>query len=146
MDEIINYYDNLANSYDSNRFDNSYGKYIDQQERKILDKILNDKNEVILDLACGSGRLLNYASIGVDGSSKMIEVAKVKYSQKNILKSDAEDINLDSNSIDTIICFHFFMHLNESKIEKIHSRHNFAKGTAATITGAAAGALGHIVA
>jgi len=34
----------------------------------------------------------------------------------------------------------------ESKIEKIHSRHNFAKGTAATITGAAAGALGHIVA
>lgn len=34
----------------------------------------------------------------------------------------------------------------ESKIEKIHSRHNFAKGAAATLTGAAAGAMGHLVA
>ncbi len=33
----------------------------------------------------------------------------------------------------------------ESKIEKIHSRHNFAKGVAATLTGAASGALGTVV-
>ena len=33
---ILKYYDNLAANYDENRFGNSYGKYIDQQERSFL--------------------------------------------------------------------------------------------------------------
>ena len=40
MNKIINYYDSLAESYDENRFDNTYGKFIDKQERNILDKLL----------------------------------------------------------------------------------------------------------
>ena len=50
MNEIINYYDSLAKSYDEDRFNNAYGKFVDKQERIILDKILIDKNELILDL------------------------------------------------------------------------------------------------
>ncbi len=30
---IRDYYSNLAESYDENRFGNTYGQYIDQQER-----------------------------------------------------------------------------------------------------------------
>lgn len=119
MDEIIRYYDALASSYDEDRFDNTYGKFLDNQERKILDRILLNKNEEVLDLACGTGRLSNYATIGVDGSSEMIEIAKRKFPQKTFLRNEADTIILDDESVDTIISFHFFMHLNENKINLI---------------------------
>lgn len=34
--DILKYYNNLAVTYDKNRFGNSYGKYIDQQEKSFL--------------------------------------------------------------------------------------------------------------
>lgn len=119
MNTIINYYDNLAESYDENRFDNTYGKFIDKQERNVLDKVLSNSNEIILDLACGSGRLLNYAHFGIDASPKMIEIAKQKFKTKTVYLADAEKTQFESNSIDTIISFHFFMHLKQDKINKI---------------------------
>ena len=119
MNKIINYYDNLAESYDENRFENTYGKFIDKQERKLLDKLLTNRSEIILDLACGSGRLLNYAEFGIDASSKMIEIAKQKHKNKSIYLADAEKTHFESNSFDTIISFHFFMHLEQDKIDKI---------------------------
>lgn len=120
MNKIIKYYDNLAKSYDENRFDNTYGKFIDKQERNILDKLLTNRNEIILDLACGSGRLLNYAEFGIDASPKMIEIAKQKHKHKNLYLADAEKSQFESNSFDTIISFHFFMHLEQDKIDKIY--------------------------
>ncbi len=119
MNKIVNYYDNLAESYDENRFDNAYGKFIDRQERNLLDKLLTNDSEIILDLACGSGRLLNYANFGIDASPKMIDIAKQKYNNKSIFLADAEKTQFESNSIDTIFSFHFFMHLNQDKINKI---------------------------
>lgn len=119
MSEIINYYDKIATEYDSDRFANSYGKFIDRQERKILDKLLTNKDELVLDLACGSGRLLNYAAIGVDGSIEMIKIAKEKYPDKEIFHSDAEKLPFENNSLDAIISFHFFMHLDKVRIKKI---------------------------
>lgn len=119
MNEIVNYYDNLAEKYDEDRFNNSYGKFIDKQERFLLDKLISNENEIVLDLACGSGRLLNYAQFGVDASTNMVAFAKQKYNSKKIVVSDAAQIPFESNSIDTIICFHLFMHLNNSKINAI---------------------------
>ena len=119
MDEIIAYYDDLAKKYDQDRFGNTYGKFIDSQERKILDQILTNKSELVVDLACGAGRFLNYASIGVDASLQMIEIAKSKFPQKTFLQNEADKILLGSNSIDTIISFHFFMHLDEKKIIQV---------------------------
>jgi SAM-dependent methyltransferase len=119
MSEIISYYDNLAESYDENRFNNAYGKFIDMQERDLLDKLLTNEKEIILDLACGSGRLLNYATFGVDASYKMVEIAKQKFKNKKIYLNDAEKTDFESNSIDTIISFHLFMHLNQNKMNKI---------------------------
>ncbi|MFM7014781.1 MAG: class I SAM-dependent methyltransferase [Bacteroidota bacterium] len=119
MNDIINYYNELAESYDDNRFSNSYGKYIDKQERKILSIILKDENEIILDLACGTGRLSNFANIGIDASDKMIDVAKLKYPLKKFLVGEANKIDLEDNSIDTIICFHLFMHLDKNMMDEI---------------------------
>lgn len=119
MNQIINYYNEIATTYDESRFNNTYGEFIDAQERKILDQLLSNQKGVILDLACGSGRLLNYATIGVDGSSEMIKIAKEKFPEKEIFGADATQIPLENNSVDAIISFHFLMHLNQEKIEAI---------------------------
>ncbi len=119
MDRIVDYYNGLANDYDANRFGNSYGQFIDRQERLVLDRLLTDGIEIIVDLACGSGRLLNYATYGVDGSSGMVRVAKGKFPDKEIFLSDAQTLPFADGSVDTVISFHFFMHLDEAKISKI---------------------------
>ena len=75
--EITQYYNDLATDYDKNRFANSYGKYIHLQETQILDKYitLNDISKN-LDIACGTGRFLNYADYGIDKVVKWSESHK----------------------------------------------------------------------
>lgn len=119
MDKIIAYYDNLASLYDEDRFENEYGKFIDKQERTILSVLLKNQNEIVLDLACGSGRLLNFATIGSDGSSEMIKIAQKKFPEKKIYLNDASNLPFENESIDTIFSFHFFMHLDQMKIDAI---------------------------
>ena len=83
--EIVNYYDELAKRYDENRFSNSYGKYINQQENRILKSYLNkNETELNLDVACGTGRFLDYSDYGVDISHEMVKVAQEKFPQKKI--------------------------------------------------------------
>jgi ubiquinone/menaquinone biosynthesis C-methylase UbiE len=119
MDQIVDYYDKLAEKYDSDRFENTYGKFIDFQERRILDRLLANKKETILDLACGSGRFMNYANVGVDASEEMLKIANDKFPEKLFHKSDAEHIPIPDNTFDTIITFHFFMHLDKEKVQNI---------------------------
>jgi ubiquinone/menaquinone biosynthesis C-methylase UbiE len=116
---IIDYYNKIAKIYDEDRFGNTYGQFIDQQERKTLDKLIPKNNAITLDLACGSGRLLNYAHFGADASIEMIQLANAKYPEKTLTVADAEQLPYADNSIDTILSFHFFMHLDEAKIAKI---------------------------
>lgn len=124
MNKIVEYYNDLASTYDQNRFENTYGRFIDNQERGILNQLLTNKNELILDLACGTGRLLNYASIGVDASAEMIAIAKRKFPEKTFLQTKADQIPVEDNSIDSIISFHFFMHLDQNKISQILEESN----------------------
>ena len=67
MHLIRDYYDSLAKDYDRDRFGNSYGRYVDAMERKILCGWLGatPPGEVI-DIACGTGRFLDFAMTGVD--------------------------------------------------------------------------------
>lgn len=115
--EIIKYYDQIARSYDKDRFGNSYGRFIDFLERKILSNILFKKeNHIVLDLACGTGRFLDFADIGIDASEKMIETARKKFKNKILFVADAERTPLENESVDVILIFHLFMHLNQEKI------------------------------
>lgn len=118
--EIIKYYDDLATEYDTDRFSNSYGKYIHQQELKVLNKYLSkediDKN---LDLACGTGRFLDFARYGIDLSSEMIKVSKNKFPQKDLTQGDAEKLNFENSSFANIFSFHLFMHLDKEMFLKI---------------------------
>lgn len=112
--EIKEYYDNLASSYDTNRFENSYGKFIDSQERLFLTNCLKNINSnQILDLGCGTGRLLEFAKYGVDFSKNMIAIAKSKFPNKEITEGTVTSIPFTSNSLDCIYCFHVIMHLDK---------------------------------
>ena len=119
MDEIVDYYDELAKTYDSNRFENTYGTFIDKQERAILQQLLTHSEELVLDMPCGSGRFLNFAQLGIDGSKEMVRVSQGKFPGKTISHADAAQTGIDDHTIDTIISFHFFMHLNEEKMKQI---------------------------
>jgi ubiquinone/menaquinone biosynthesis C-methylase UbiE len=119
MDEIVDYYDELAKTYDSNRFENTYGTFIDKQERAILQQLLTHSEEMVLDMPCGSGRFLNFAQLGIDASKEMVRVSQAKFPSKTISQADAAQTQIDDHTIDTIISFHFFMHLNEEKMKQI---------------------------
>ena len=89
--EIIKYYDALADTYDTDRFSNSYGDYIHHQELRILHKYLSkDAIHENLDLACGTGRFLDFADYGMDISSEMVRVSQKKFPDKKITLGDAE--------------------------------------------------------
>lgn len=117
-EEIKNYYNNLAQTYDTNRFDNWYGKYIDIQERNFLKEISHlDKNYKILDLGCGTGRFLEFANYGVDISPEMIKVAKTKFQEKQICEGSVSSIPFSNNYFDIIYSLHVIMHLNKNMTE-----------------------------
>lgn len=117
---ILQYYDQLAPDYDHDRFGNSYGRFIDSRERAVLAHLLpRHHGGVVLDLACGSGRLLDFADFGVDASSEMVAIARQKHPNKTIHVADAAHIPLADGSVDTIISFHLFMHLDWDKIHAI---------------------------
>lgn len=118
MKHVIKYYDELAESYDENRFENSYGRYIDLLERNILNEWLGseDKNHVI-DLGCGTGRLLEYAMTGVDGSRKMLQIAAKKFPDRTLIQANLTNIPLPNNFINSAICFQVLMHLDIKTIQ-----------------------------
>lgn len=107
---IKEYYNQLAKSYDENRFENSYGQYIDAQERKFLKIFFQNKLlQQILDLGCGTGRLLNFATHGADFSTEMLEIAQNKHPSKNLKLGEISKIPFD-NLFDCIFSFHVIMH------------------------------------
>jgi ubiquinone/menaquinone biosynthesis C-methylase UbiE len=114
IEKIKKYYDDLAENYDANRFENSYGNYIDQQERKILKKLLTkNPTSKTLDLGCGSGRFLDLANFGVDISPKMITLAKYRFPEKEIKEGTVTNIPFEDNYFDTIFSLHVIMHLDK---------------------------------
>lgn len=111
--EIKLYYNNLAGGYDKDRFDNSYGRYIDQQEKIIISRLLKDtKKSETLDLACGTGRFLEYAQHAADISPEMLNEARSKYPDKIFDECNALDTQFEDNRFSTILSFHFIMHLD----------------------------------
>jgi ubiquinone/menaquinone biosynthesis C-methylase UbiE len=67
---MIQYYDRLARTYDAERFGNSYGKFIDAQERATLARLLPLEAGSVLDLGCGTGRLTGFATMAATPALK----------------------------------------------------------------------------
>lgn len=115
---VKSYYDKLASTYDENRFANSYGRYLHRQEAAVLDRYLGPpEDRAILDLACGTGRFMDYCTVGADLSPEMVAAAKAKHPNKKIVIENALQTRFDREHFDAIICFHLLMHLNWTDLE-----------------------------
>jgi ubiquinone/menaquinone biosynthesis C-methylase UbiE len=112
QNQITDYYQQLAVNYDDDRFNNSYGAFIDKQERSFL-KSANLDTSKTLDIGCGTGRFLNFADYGIDISSNMILQSKQKYPEKNIQLGSLSEIPFGESYFKSAFCFHVIMHLNK---------------------------------
>jgi len=113
MQPIRDYYDALAPTYDRDRFENSYGRYVDGMERALLRAWLRERDpETVVDLACGTGRLLDFAMTGVDLSPAMLARAREKWPDRRLVQADAAHTGLPAASFDAATCFHLLMHLD----------------------------------
>ena len=109
--DIKSYYNQLAQNYDDNRFNTSYGQYLDQQERAFLADVLMDiSSENCMDIGCGTGRLLDYANYGVDFSPEMLKIAAQKYPNKILLEGSLTNIPIENDHLDVIYSVHVIMH------------------------------------
>lgn len=108
---VVAYYDEIAEEYDKDRFANSYGQFIDAQERRVLDALRIDP-ERALDLPCGTGRLTDYASMGGDASEGMMAIARRRHPQKEFRLMDATHTPFADGELRTVLSFHLLMHLD----------------------------------
>jgi SAM-dependent methyltransferase len=112
---IIDYYDRLADRYDADRFGNSYGQFIDAQERRLLDRLPPKNGARILDVGCGTGRLTGHASVGCDASIRSVAVA-AKNGAAPFTACDAKRLPFAGQAFDAALSFHVFMHLERDEI------------------------------
>ncbi|MBO7463068.1 MAG: methyltransferase domain-containing protein [Bacteroidales bacterium] len=122
INEVVDYYDTIAGDYDQSRFNNSYGQFIDAEERKVLDKLIDTKAPTQrLEIACGTGRLTNYATHGLDASSEMMKIAIKQHPRVQFKQASATDTGYQDASFDLVYSFHLLMHLDSDTIQKIFS-------------------------
>ena len=120
IQQVIRHYDGIAEHYEADRFDNSYGRYVDAQEQRVLRRWLAPvRNGLILDLACGTGRLLHLATHGLDASQEMVRLARQKHSAKDIRCGRATNLEELKIRFDAIFCMHLFMHLPPEEIQMV---------------------------
>lgn len=110
---VKEYYNQLAPKYNADRFGNSYGRYIDRQEKATLSKLFDGhKPNKTLDMGCGTGRFLEFADFGIDISPEMLAVAREKYPQKQLFVESATHTHFADAVFQRITSFHMFMHLD----------------------------------
>jgi SAM-dependent methyltransferase len=119
--EIVAYYEQLASSYDADRFANSYGQFIDRRERQILEKSLPSSAQRILDIGCGTGRLTNFATHGCDASGQSLRLAAIRHPSKVFAEADIIDLPYPNGDFDAAFCFHVYMHLDVQAIRSSFS-------------------------
>lgn len=118
--DVVDYYDSIANSYDESRFNNSYGRFIDAEERRVMDQLIDvTDNTLRLEVACGTGRLTNYATHGLDASSEMMAHAKKRHANVIFTQASATETGFEDNSFDVVYSFHLLMHLDEAVVKDI---------------------------
>lgn len=115
MEQIHDYYRKLAPNYDRERFGNSYGRYVDRMERSILRGWTRGRDpERSVEIACGTGRLLDFAMTGVDISDAMLAQAGAKWPDRRLVPADAANTGLPAASFDMAYAFHLLMHLDKA--------------------------------
>ena len=132
--KIKQYYEDMANSYDSVRFECAKEKFVDEIQRGlILDMLGNLNGKKVLDIGCGTGRIGAHVAahnpkadvIGVDTSKSMLKIAKNKAKKmklKNIVfkEGDIYNLKLPRGYFDVITFIRVIWHLEHPEIALNH--------------------------
>lgn len=117
---VFDYYQQLSGAYDQDRFGNSYGRYLHRQEHRFLSQTLSQYPPAqVLDLACGTGRLLEFADTGLDASPNMLEQARLKWPGKTLVTADAQALPFAADSFAAAYSFHLLMHLSAEQSAQV---------------------------
>lgn len=107
------------------------------KDKEKLKRIINcfslKKGDKILDVGCGTGRLVPFLEkivgshgflVESDFSLEMLKIGNNKYKGKNLLfiQADAQMIPLKENSVDVVVCFALFPHLPD-KVRALREFH-----------------------
>lgn len=126
-EDKIQYFNSLSTSWDK-IVGNDASRL--QKIKSLFEMIHIGKGDCVLDAGCGTGVLFPIIQeyigqdgtlIAVDTSDKMIEEAKERYkhfSNIQYIISALEDVQIPENSIDVILCFAVFPHI-EDKLQAL---------------------------
>ena len=110
-------YDALAR-----RYDRRWSFYIRESIRRTLEHVALQPGQTLLDVGCGTGRLLAEVStrepgavlIGVDPSANMLEAARSRVpSTVRLLPGTAEVIPVDSGAVDWLVSTSVFHYVQD---------------------------------
>ncbi len=121
------YYGSLAASYDDHRFSGALGRLKNWRDQRVVRKAVRRAGRVerILDVPCGTGRLLRSLtsriphSVGADVSADMIEFSRLSTAgqetgSKSLLEyvqCDAKYLPFGNESFDMVVSGRFLHHL-----------------------------------
>ncbi len=126
-------YDAIARVYDKLNAELDYEKWADFFE-KCFDKYMESRPELVLDLACGTGRMTRelskrgYDMIGVDGSAEMLSEAYMQESENTLyLLQDMRSFELYGTVGAVVCCLDSINYLlTENDLKKVFSGvHNY---------------------
>jgi len=96
----------------------------DNFRKKILKKIVKDKNLNILDIGCGPGNMIKYLNFnkyyGFDTDERYIEYAKKKFKNCNFFCEIFSESSIKKiDKIDTVILFGILHHINNNEVYEL---------------------------
>lgn len=113
----------IADTYDDQRFRGWRGRIVHRAESTLLKHTLNNHFQpggTVLDLPCGTGRLLDVYSeggfivTGCDISEKMLAHARRRFENDQHFRfqtANAEALPFEDNTFDYLVSFRFVLHL-----------------------------------
>lgn len=120
--DVIKFYEKDASRYDSERFSNTPGMYVDQIQKDILFGFTNSlTNNTVLDLGCGTGRFsIELAKsktkvISFDASISMLKLFKNKIRDTklniDLVNGSGFQLPFKDNTFDGCVCINVLDHI-----------------------------------
>lgn len=112
MNEIENYFDQQASSWDKNE------KHTEEEKIALLNKLNLNVGDIVLDIACGTGvisglihNITKSDVLGIDISQNMINIAQEKYKNEKWAYFKKEDfLSFNENRFDYAIIYNAYPH------------------------------------
>lgn len=109
----------IAGKYEDRILGSIGAGYFDQREKELIGEWIEGSN-IILDIACGTGRFSDHISkkgfnvIGIDYSGEMLRQAvKKKNKNLNFIRGNAFNLPFKDSSFDSVIAMHFVYHYSD---------------------------------